>query len=86
MNELHPLTRARAYVQDLINGRWGDWWGYSNSQDMRTHAKESEPNRKMNALNWFYQIDLQHHLQHQVKACRLAERSNECINACASAH
>jgi len=28
MNELHPLTRARAYVQDLINGRKGYWWGY----------------------------------------------------------
>jgi hypothetical protein len=41
MNELHPLTRTRAYVQDLINGRRGDWWGYSNSENVRTHAKES---------------------------------------------
>jgi hypothetical protein len=41
MNELHPLTRARVYVRDLINGRKGYWWGYSNSQNVRTHAKES---------------------------------------------
>jgi hypothetical protein len=41
MNELTPLTRAHAYVQDLINGRMGDWWGYSKSQNVRTHAKVS---------------------------------------------
>jgi len=41
MNELTPLTRARVYVQDLINGRMGDWCGYSNSQQVRTHAKVS---------------------------------------------
>ncbi len=55
MNELTLLTRARAYVQDLINGRMGDWCGYSNSQNVRTHAKESEPNRQMNGLNWLRQ-------------------------------
>jgi hypothetical protein len=41
MNELTPLTRARVYVRDLINGRMGDWCGYSKSQHVRTHAKES---------------------------------------------
>jgi hypothetical protein len=41
MNELTPLTRARAYVQDLINGGLVDWWGYSNSRHVRTQRKES---------------------------------------------
>jgi hypothetical protein len=41
MNELTPLTRARAYRRDLIKGRKGDWCGYSNSQNVRTARKES---------------------------------------------
>jgi hypothetical protein len=41
MNGLAPLTRARAYRRDLIKGRWGDWWGYSKSHDVRTAQKES---------------------------------------------
>jgi hypothetical protein len=51
MNELHPLTRARVYVQDLINGRRGDWWGYSNSQNVRTHAKESSQAATNDSIN-----------------------------------
>jgi hypothetical protein len=39
MNELTPLTRARVYVQDLINGGWVDWWGYSNSRHVRRGTK-----------------------------------------------
>mgnify|MGYP007083855840 CR=1 FL=1 len=41
MNELTPLTRARAYVRDLINGRMGDWCGYSKSRHVRRERKVS---------------------------------------------